>query len=387
MMKKITLITFLFCLTNAFAVTVPPGTNNIQAYINNAAPGTVLNLQAGIYLVSQTITLTKQITIQGVGMETVIQKSNGTAADVAAIVIQDGVNGCTLKDFRLLGQDQGGPGIMVFSNNNHLINVNVSDCGNNSANGPASWRAGILLDGAANNELTNVKSHHNSWVGVSQHSSPETTITGADCFLNHGEGLTIDLGSDNCTVTNSSFNENNVSTRGVGGIGIDDVNGANIQFCTINGTHNLSGITFQNNVGGEDGCIIKNNTINNNAQNGIRIKNCTYAVTNTTIDLNNFSGNGAANVLWECSQPAGVDGFDKNVSLRVYPNPATEFISFEFEAGIDPLSIELFSVSGQLVLKAPAVTSRIDVSSFGKGIYLYRVAHSQGVATGKLVVN
>lgn len=323
------------------------------------------------------------------GMETVIQKSNGTAADVAAIVIQEGINGCTLRDFRLLGQDQGGPGIMVFSNDNHLININVSDCGNNSANGPASWRAGILLDGAVNNELTNVKSHHNSWVGISQNNSPETTIEAADCFLNHGEGLTIDLGSDNCTVRNSFFNENNVSTRGVGGIGIDDVNGADIQFCTINNTHNLHGITFQNNVGGEDGCIITNNTINNSAQNGIRIKNCTYAVTNTTIGLNSFSGNGAANVLWECEQVAGIDTVTKEPFLRVYPNPASDFIFFDFGSNVEPASFEVISISGQsvLLLTNPAQTGSIDISGVSKGIYFYRLAHSKGITTGKLVIN
>jgi hypothetical protein len=320
-------------------------------------------------------------------MGTIIQKTNGAGADVAAFVIPDGINNCTLKNFRLLGQDQGGPGIMVFGNNSHLINVNVSDCGNNSANGPSSWRAGILLEGAANTELTDVKSHHNSWVGISQHSSPETTITGADCFLNHGEGLTIDLGSDNCTVTNSAFNENNVSTRGVGGIGIDDVNGANIQFCTINGTHNLHGITFQNNVGGEDGCIIKNNTINNSAQNGIRIKNCTYAVTNTTIDLNSFTGNGAANVVWECEQVAGTDTF-KDVALRIYPNPASDFLTLDWGTKTTPVSFELFSVTGQsvLLLNNPANTGRIDVSSLSKGVYMYRAVYAQGATTGKVII-
>lgn len=392
-MKKITLLLLLFycSLSAAFAVTVPPGTNNIQAFINAATPGTTINLQAGTYYVSQTITVNKNLIIQGVGMNTIIQKTNGTAADVAAIVIQDGVNGCTVRDFRLLGQDQGGPGIMVFSNDNHLINVNVSDCGNNSAGGPASWRSGILLDGAAHTELTNVKSHHNSWVGISQHSSPETTINGADCFLNHGEGLTIDLGSDNCIVRNSLFNENNVSLRGVGGIGIDDVNGADIQFCTINDTRTLHGITFQNNVGGEDGCIIKNNTINNSAQDGIRVKNCTHAVTNTTIAQNSFSGNRGTNVVWECAQPtAAAVNASKDISLRIYPNPASDFISLDWNAQSGQASFELVSVSGQSVLlvnlEKVAPGSRIDISAVSKGVYFYKVKHATSEINGKLVV-
>lgn len=385
-------LVLLFNLSAAFAVDIPPGTNNIQAYINNAAPGATLNLQAGTYYVSQTITVNKSITIQGTGMNTIIQKTNGTTADIAAIVIPDGTNNVTLKNFRLLGQDQGGPGIMVFSDNNHLVNVNVSDCGNNSAGGPASWRAGILLDGAANNELTDVKSHHNSWVGISQNNSPGTTITGADCFLNHGEGLTIDLGSDNCIVTNSLLNENNVSTRGVGGIGIDDVNGASIQNCTINDTHNLSAITFQNNVGGEEGCIIKNNIIHNSAQNGVRVKNCVHAVTNTTISDNDFSGNGAANVLWECGEPvAANDSFVANNTfhVRVYPNPAAEVVTIDCPAGVVPIGFQLFTLSGQQVLQATAANTLkgIDVSRVATGVYLYKATHSKGTATGKLIVN
>lgn len=394
-MKKITLLTLLFCIRtlSALAVTVPPGTNNIQAAINSAAAGSTINLQAGTYYVSGTITLNKQITIQGVGMTTIIQKTNGTSADVAAIVIAEGINGCTLRDFRLLGQDQGGPGIMVFSNNNTLNNVNVSDCGNNSLGGPSSWRSGIILDSAAHTTLINVKSHHNSWVGISQNNSPESSITGADCFLNHGEGLTIDLGSDNCIVRNSLFNENNVSTRGVGGIGIDDVNGADVQSCTINGTKNLSGITFQNNVGGEDGCIIKNNTINNSALNGVRIKNCTYAVTHTTVDLNSFSGNGSTNEYWECapgptSNRLAVTQADSH-SVSIYPNPATDFVAFEFGREVEPLNLELVSMTGQVVLKADATglnSGSIDVSAIAKGVYLYRLVHTQGETTGRLVI-
>lgn len=387
-MKKLALATLLLSL-NAFAVDVPPGTNNIQAAINAASPGDVINLQEGYYFVSSTITLNKQVTLQGVGMGTVIQKTNGTGADVAAIVIPDGVNGCALKNFRLLGQDQGGPGIMVFSNNNVLSNINVSDCGNNSANGPGSWRAGILLEGASGNELTNVKSHHNSWVGISQHSSPETTITGADCFLNHGEGLTIDLGSDNCNVTNSLFNENNVSTRGVGGIGIDDVNGVVIQNCTVNGTRNLSGITFQNNVGGEDGCIITNNTINNSAQNGIRIKNCTYAVTNTTIGQNSFSGNGSADEYWECGEPAASLHEENKKLFAVYPNPAVDFIAFDFGQA-EPVGFELVSVTGQVVLSLDAeklASGKAGISGISAGVYTYRVMLSQGIRTGKVIIN
>jgi hypothetical protein len=389
-MKKITFL-LINCMSafSALAVVVPPGTNNIQAAINSAAPGETINLQAGTYYVSSTISLNKQITIQGVGMGTIIQKTNGAAADVAAIVIPTGINGCTLRDFRLLGQDQGGPGIMVFSDDNDLINVNVSDCGNNSAGGPSSWRAGILLHGAAHTYLKNVKSHHNSWVGISQHSSPETVIEEADCFLNHGEGLTIDLGSHNCIVTNSLFNENNVSTRGVGGIGIDDVNGAVIQYCTINDTHNLSGITFQNNVGGEDGCIITNNTINNSALNGVRVKNCVFAVTNTTIDQNSYSGNAAANEHWECGEPTASLPNPGTQVIQVYPNPAAGFVSLDFGTAT-PVSFELLSVTGQAVLSLGAEklanTTAVDVSGISTGIYIYKITHSTGTATGRLAV-
>jgi Secretion system C-terminal sorting domain len=397
-MKKVTLFTLLCCLSllSAFAVTVPPGTNNLQAAINSAAAGSTLNLQAGTYYISTAVTLNKTITIQGVGMSTIIQKTNSTTADVAAFVIAEGINNCTLRDFRLLGQSLGGPGILVFSNNNHLINVNVSDCGNNTANGPGSWRSGIILDSASFTELTSVKSHHNSWVGISQNNSPGSTITSADCFLNHGEGLTIDLGSDNCIVRNSLFNENNVSNRGVGGIGIDDVNGADVQYCTINGTKYLSGITFQNNVGGEDGCIVKNNTINNSALNGVRIKNCTYAVTHTTVDLNNYSGNASTNEYWECAPgptsnrfaaPAETD----DVTVKVFPNPATGFISLDFSAKAVPVRFELVSLSGQRVLlldaKALEQHSQVDISSISKGVYFYNAVHSEGILTGKLIVN
>jgi hypothetical protein len=99
-------------------------------------------------------------------------------------------------------------------------------------------------------------------------------------------------------VSGGHYNGNNNRSSGVGGIGIDHSNGAWFKNCTIDGTTGgKSGVTFQNNDGPCDGCIVRNNTISNSADRGIRQNNCQYALTNTTTSPNTYINNANGNVL------------------------------------------------------------------------------------------
>jgi parallel beta-helix repeat protein len=290
-----TYLTLLFAVTgllpiHAATITVNPGTDLIQAAINSAAAGDTISLAAGVHRVTITVTVNKRLIISGAGQgSTFIDKYNGTTADVAAIVVT--ANSCTLRNFTLRGRNVGGPGIIMFSDGNSLSNLAVSACGNDS-----SLRSGLLFDTSNSNTLSSVSATNNRMVGISHSQSSGNTLANCVGDNNGAEGLTIDTSSNNVHVSGGHFNGNNNRGSGVGGIGIDHSNGAWVQNATIDGTGGgKSGVTFQDNLGGCDGCIVKNNTISHSADFGIRQNNCQYSLTNTTTSPNTYNSNANGN--------------------------------------------------------------------------------------------
>lgn len=79
--------------------------------------------------------------------------------------------------------------------------------------------------------------------------------------------------------------------------------------------------------------------------------------------------------------PAG-DNFDRIIKL--YPNPATTDITFDLQKGYQKgMSVQIYSFLGKKVYEisnAPQ-KSRIDLSDFNRGLYMYHLLD----ATGKLV--
>lgn len=77
------------------------------------------------------------------------------------------------------------------------------------------------------------------------------------------------------------------------------------------------------------------------------------------------------------------DVVEEDLSVSVYPNPASEFITVEASFQID--SVELLDISGKQVLKTTQ-TNAIIVSHLPDGIYLLKIATSKGSLTEKLVI-
>lgn len=74
------------------------------------------------------------------------------------------------------------------------------------------------------------------------------------------------------------------------------------------------------------------------------------------------------------------------VEIRVYPNPTTDYLRIESQAGIETISA--WTAQGQLVLSDSAQGMKqhiVDVSSLTRGMYVYSVRMSDGqVATGQI---
>lgn len=76
------------------------------------------------------------------------------------------------------------------------------------------------------------------------------------------------------------------------------------------------------------------------------------------------------------------DNFDRIIKL--YPNPATTDITFDLQKGYQRgMSVQIYSFLGKKVFEIPNAPqkSRIDLSDFNRGLYMYHLLD----ATGKVV--
>lgn len=77
--------------------------------------------------------------------------------------------------------------------------------------------------------------------------------------------------------------------------------------------------------------------------------------------------------------------------IRLYPNPATTFIQFEVAATIAKESqLQVFNFLGKKMLDLPVsvAKTRIDLTSFSRGIYIYQLKDRTGktIESGKFQI-
>jgi len=84
-------------------------------------------------------------------------------------------------------------------------------------------------------------------------------------------------------------------------------------------------------------------------------------------------------------------GVEENIAggfgLRVYPNPAREWVTFE-TGGNKPTTIFVYHHAGQLVekLELKATPTRWNTSGLPGGLYYYRAEQDGKMVTGKVVL-
>ncbi len=77
-------------------------------------------------------------------------------------------------------------------------------------------------------------------------------------------------------------------------------------------------------------------------------------------------------------------------SFRMYPNPAHRYITVELGSQSGPAEIEIHSMEGRLLYKFTSTGKNqvnIDVSEFGKGVYILRAKSDTGVVSKTLSIN
>ena len=84
--------------------------------------------------------------------------------------------------------------------------------------------------------------------------------------------------------------------------------------------------------------------------------------------------------VYECNV-----GVEENVSskISVYPNPANDEVFIKSDSPIE--KVELYSLTGALLMQENNFSGKISVSAFPQGVYLLKVYTDKGVAVSKIV--
>lgn len=85
-------------------------------------------------------------------------------------------------------------------------------------------------------------------------------------------------------------------------------------------------------------------------------------------------------------------GFGPVPIIRFYPNPASSFVSFDFQKSYDRgFAIQVYSFLGKKMYEATNVGQKttINLSEFNRGIYIYQLFDKSGklVESGKFQVS
>lgn len=91
------------------------------------------------------------------------------------------------------------------------------------------------------------------------------------------------------------------------------------------------------------------------------------------------------------SKEAGYVLYDPDVAInnntlenvKIYPNPATDMVTVN---GENITKVEVYNTVGQLIVSKTSNVSKVDVSSFDNGIYLFRVYSGEKVTTQRVIV-
>jgi hypothetical protein len=95
-------------------------------------------------------------------------------------------------------------------------------------------------------------------------------------------------------------------------------------------------------------------------------------------------------VSTETPPPTGIDGVENVAAdLKMYPNPAGDFVTIELPASVNNAHADIISVEGRIVMSTEitSANNKFNISNIPAGIYSVQLSSKEGVvSTGKLVV-
>jgi hypothetical protein len=251
----------------------------------------------------------------------------------------------------------------------------------------------VTSDYDVNNTLTITKASGPDWLSVSYSGNGTATLSGTPLNANVGANAVTIAVNDGTVTVNQSFS-----------IEVANVN----DLPTITSTPVITGkinTLYQYWVEAhddEDGfpllceATIKPSwaTFSYNNTNGTGLLSGTPVATdsiNARVALKVTDSNGGTYTQQFTIHVEGgfsaIDDLGNNNGIRVYPSPAKDYVTIEFEEIFRNGSFRLMSLSGALVKEIPVNTEktvRIDLSDIQQGIYIYELAGSGKKIIGKI---
>lgn len=83
---------------------------------------------------------------------------------------------------------------------------------------------------------------------------------------------------------------------------------------------------------------------------------------------------------------SGIEDISAN-ELKIYPNPATGFVTFDLKDASEPATIEIFDIQGKKVIfQLLPVNKQIQVSQLNSGMYFYKINQNGQIFNGKIMI-
>lgn len=127
-------------------------------------------------------------------------------------------------------------------------------------------------------------------------------------------------------------------------------------------------------------------TISSNSNTGqikMRIRSRAYGSSITSSDACSTFGSGETrDYSFTVTDNLGVDDLGLNSGLKIYPNPASDFITIETISEIK--NINIYNLMGQLVINS--TSNKVDVSTLSMGTFLMEFTSSEGQKSYRKIV-
>ena len=78
---------------------------------------------------------------------------------------------------------------------------------------------------------------------------------------------------------------------------------------------------------------------------------------------------------------------ESSSNFRLYPNPVSGNVVNIISNNIDVFEVDVFSLSGKLIISNISNDGQINISNLKSGVYLINIESSYGNTTKKLIVN
>ncbi len=114
-----------------------------------------------------------------------------------------------------------------------------------------------------------------------------------------------------------------------------------------------------------------------NAPDGVVIDN------DGNLVFTEYGGNTVRKIIYNLAVEKGINTAD----VRIYPNPATSVLYFEFP-NQEKATVRLFDITGRIVAQQEVIgiKTSIKVKDFAPGIYFYKITSSIGAKSGKVTI-